>query len=85
MIGQYIEAVQRAGSIDPDAVMKQLNGGTLDTFLGTFKLTGSKNYGADVVCGYHQGIGIIKRGQIQYLTEWNMEDAAILPLGGPRR
>jgi ABC-type branched-subunit amino acid transport system substrate-binding protein len=85
MIGQYIEAVQRAGSIDPDAVMKQLNGGTLDTFLGTFKLTGSKNYGADVVCGYHQGIGIIKRGQIQYLTEWNMEDADILPLGGPRR
>jgi ABC-type branched-subunit amino acid transport system substrate-binding protein len=85
MIGHYIEAVQRAGSIDPDAVMKQLNGGTLDTFLGTFKLTGSKNYGADVVCGYHQGIGIIKRGQIQYLTEWNMEDADILPLGGPRR
>jgi hypothetical protein len=84
MIGQYIEAVQRAGSIDPDAVMKQLNGGMLDTYLGTFKLTGSNNYGADVVCGYHQGIGIIKHGQVQYLTEWTMEDADVLPEGASR-
>lgn len=74
MAGQYVEACQKAGTIDPDAVMKQIVGGTLDTFTGTYKMSGSKYYGADVVCGYNLGVGIIKGGKLQYLTEWPILD-----------
>jgi hypothetical protein len=74
MIGQYLEAVQIAGTKNPDAVMKVFREQTLDTFLGTYKFSGKQRYGENVVCGYPCGIGIIKSGQIQYLTEWPMQD-----------
>ena len=70
MIGQYVEAVKKAGTKDPDAVMKAIRGGTLDTWLGTYTFSGHTSYDADVVCGYPTGISIIKNGKIQYLTEY---------------
>jgi branched-chain amino acid transport system substrate-binding protein len=70
MIGQYLAAVQKAGTKDPDAVMKAIRGGTFDTFLGTYTYSGKETYGADVVCGYPTGVGIVKNGRIQYLNEF---------------
>ncbi len=70
MICQYIEAVKIAGTKDPDAVMKAIKGGTMDTILGTYTFSGHTGYDADVVCGYPTGISIIKNGKITYLTEY---------------
>lgn len=70
MIGQYIAAVQKAGTKDPDAVMKAIRNGTFDTFCGTYTYSGRETYGADVVCGYPIGLGIIKNGKVDYLTEY---------------
>ena len=43
--GQYFEVLEQAGTTDPDAVMKTLRGGTFDSFLGRFTLTGKRFYG----------------------------------------
>ena len=78
MIGQYIEAVKQAGSKDPDAVMKVIRGGTLDTFLGTYTASGHTwgDFGpeGDVTFGNPCAISIIKDGKVQYLTEYPMRN-----------
>ena len=74
MFSQYIEAVKKAGTKDPDAVMKAIRGGTFDTFLGTYTLAGKLKYGSDVVWGYPCAICVIKDGRIQYLTEYPLRN-----------
>lgn len=69
MIGQYLEAVQATGSIDPDKVMKALRGGTFETFLGKYTLSGQKNYGSPVVFGYPCAMSTIRGDEQVYIGE----------------
>ena len=71
---QYFEAAQRAGTLDPDKVMQVLRGGTFDTFLGTYTLSGTKLYGAPVVFGYPCAMGQIQGDKEVYLGEYPMAD-----------
>ena len=73
-LGQYLEVVEKAKTIDPDAVMKTCRGGTFDTFLGTYKLTGKRFYGSDVVFGHPCAMGIINGNEVIYLGEHPVTD-----------
>jgi len=84
MLGQYLEAVQQAGTIDPDAVMNVFRGGTIDTFVGTYKLSGEKLYGANVVFGYPCCMSIIKGEEQVYLGENPLTDSDNPVVGGPQ-
>ncbi|MBN1376417.1 MAG: ABC transporter substrate-binding protein [Dehalococcoidia bacterium] len=80
-MGHYLEGVQVAGTIDPDEVMKVLRGGTIETFLGKYTLSGKETYGSPVVVGYPCGMGIIKGKELVYLNEkplWDVDH----PVGG---
>ncbi|MHB1421421.1 MAG: ABC transporter substrate-binding protein, partial [Bacillota bacterium] len=44
----YFEAMQKAGTTDPDKVMAAIDGGTFDLFTGTYKLGGLKSEGRAV-------------------------------------
>ncbi|MGD0854927.1 MAG: ABC transporter substrate-binding protein [Dehalococcoidia bacterium] len=68
--GQYFEALEQAGTTDPDIVMKTLRGGTFDTFLGRYKLTGKRFYGSDVVFGHPCAMGIWNGKENIYLGEY---------------
>lgn len=74
MMGQYLEAVQAAGSIDPDRVMKAFRGGTFETFLGKYTLSGEKNYGSPVVFGYPCAMSTIRGEEQVYIGENPMLD-----------
>jgi ABC-type branched-subunit amino acid transport system substrate-binding protein len=69
-MGQYFEIVEQAGTIDPDGIMKTARGGTFDSFMGRYKLSGNKYYGSDVVFGYHCAMGIVKNMETVYLGEY---------------
>jgi len=71
-MSQYFEAVQQAGTTDPDAVMKTIRGGTFDTFFGTYKTSGEKYYGSNVVFGHPICMGVIKGMETVYLGEYPM-------------
>jgi len=73
-MGQYFEIVEQAGTTDPDAFMKTARGGTFDSFLGRYKLTGKTYYGSDVVFGYPCAMGIVKGNETVYLGEYPMTD-----------
>jgi branched-chain amino acid transport system substrate-binding protein len=80
-MGHYLEGVQLAGTTDPDKVMKVLRGGTIETFLGKYTLSGKETYGSPVVVGYPCGMGIIKGKELVYLNEnplWDVDH----PVGG---
>ena len=80
-MGHYLEAVQMAGTTDPDKVMAVLRGGTVETFLGKYTLSGAKTYGSPVVMGYPCGMGIVKGSELVYLNEnplWDVDH----PVGG---
>ena len=68
--GQYFEALQQAGTTDPDMVMSTLRGGTFDTFLGRYTLSGKKYYGSDIVFGHPCAISIVKGKENVYLGEY---------------
>ena len=74
-MAQYFEAAQTAGSLDPDKVMSVFRGGTFETFLGKYTLSGSKLYGAPVVFGYPCAMGQIQGDKEVYLGEYPMPDA----------
>jgi branched-chain amino acid transport system substrate-binding protein len=80
-MGHYIEAAQMAGTTDPDKVMSVLRGGTIETFLGKYSLSGTQTYGSPVVVGWPCGMGIIKGSEIVYLGEKTLWDVDH-PLGG---
>jgi branched-chain amino acid transport system substrate-binding protein len=80
-MGHYFEAVQLAGTTDPDKVMGVLRGGTLETFLGKYTLSGSQTYGAPVVFGFPCAMSIVRGNENVYLNEeplWDVDH----PLGG---
>ena len=76
MLGQYLEGVRMAGSTDPDQVMKVLRGGTVETFLGKYTLSGNATYGSPVVFGFPCAMSIIKGNESVYLNEeplWDVD------------
>jgi ABC-type branched-subunit amino acid transport system substrate-binding protein len=73
-LGQYLEVLEQAGTTDPDVVMKTLRGGTFDTFLGRYKLTGKRFYGSDVVFGIPCATCILKGKENVYLGEYPLTD-----------
>jgi ABC-type branched-subunit amino acid transport system substrate-binding protein len=76
MMGQYLEATRMAGTTDPDKVMGVLRGGTLETFLGKYTLSGKDTYGSPVVFGFPCGMSIIKGNESVYLNEeplWDVD------------
>jgi len=75
--GQYFEALEQAGTTDPDTVMKTLRGGTFDSFLGRFKLTGKRFYDSDVVFGQPCAMGIYRGKDIVYLSEYPLTNIDI--------
>lgn len=69
-MGQYFEALEQAGSTDPDTVMRTLRGGTFDTFFGKYTLSGKKYYKSDVVFGHPCAMGILQGKENIYLGEY---------------
>ena len=70
-----------AGTTDPDKVMSVLRGGTLETFLGKYTLSGSETFGSPVVFGFPCAMSIIKGNETLYLNEeplWDVDH----PVGG---
>ncbi len=74
-MGQYIEAVQQAGTIDPDTVMRTIRTGTFDTFMGRYTTSGKPTaYGSNVCYGYPCCLGVLKGKQFEYLSEHPLMD-----------
>ena len=71
---QYLEGVQMAGTIDPDKVMSVLRGGTVETFLGKYTLSGKQAYGSPVIFGFPCSMSVIKGIENVYLNEEPMWD-----------
>lgn len=80
-MGHYLEGCQLAGTTDPDKVMAVLRGGTIETFLGKYTLTGTETYGSPVVVGYPCGMGVVKGKELVYLNEKPLLDVDH-PTGG---
>lgn len=74
-LSQYLECAQKAGTADPDVMMKTFKGGTFDSFLGRYTYSGSKTYGAPVVFGYPCAMGEIKGDKEVYIGEYPLADA----------
>jgi ABC-type branched-subunit amino acid transport system substrate-binding protein len=74
-MGQYFEAVQQAGTTDPDKVMNVFRGGTFDTFMGRYTLSGEKTYGSPIVFGYPCAVGQIQGDKVVYIGEFPLMDA----------
>lgn len=74
-----VEALQQAGTTDPDALMKSLRGGTFDSLMGKFKMTGQKKHGSPVFFGSPGMASILKNGKEVYLGETPITDVDNLP------
>ena len=74
-LSQYLECAQKAGTTDPDVMMKTFKGGTFDSFLGKYTYSGSKTYGAPVVFGYPCAMGEIRGDKEVYIGEYPLSDA----------
>jgi len=70
----YFEALKRAGTLDADKVMEKIKGGTYETFIGKYTMSGTETYGAPVVCGNPCAVGIIKGNTEVYLGEHPLID-----------
>jgi len=69
-----VQAMQKAGTVDdPDAIMKAIRGGTFDTPVGKWTMSGEKTYGSPIVFGNPGCLCIIKGGKEVYLSEHPME------------
>ncbi|MBN1375894.1 MAG: ABC transporter substrate-binding protein [Dehalococcoidia bacterium] len=68
-MGQYFEIIQTAGTIDPDEVMRTARGGTFETFVGKYTLSGKPYYGSDAVFGHPCAMGMIKGKEVVYIGE----------------
>jgi len=64
------QAMVRAGSVDdPDKIMKAIRGGTFDTMVGKYTMSGAKTYGSPIVFG-NPGLMSYMKGEEQvYLSE----------------
>lgn len=69
-----IQAMQKAGTVsDADAIMKAIRGGTFDTAVGKWTMSGTQTYGSPVNFGDTGCLCIIKGGKEVYLSEHPME------------
>ncbi len=69
-MGQLFEVLEKAGTTDPDVVMRTVRGGTFDSFFGRYTLAGEKHFGSKSVFGNPCCMGIIKGMDIVYLGEY---------------
>lgn len=68
------QAMEKAGTIDdPDKIMEVIRGGTFDTTIGKFTMSGEKTYGSPVVFGSAGGLSRIKGKKEVYFTEYPMK------------
>lgn len=67
-----IEFYKQAGTTNADAVMKVARGGTVKDFQGTWKLGGTKTWGAPVVKGSACVVGKIQGNKTVYGAEYPM-------------
>jgi ABC-type branched-subunit amino acid transport system substrate-binding protein len=64
------QAMQKAGTVDdPDKIMKEIRGGTFDTMVGKYTMSGAKTYGSPIVFGNPGLMGQLKGGKSAYLGE----------------
>jgi ABC-type branched-subunit amino acid transport system substrate-binding protein len=75
--GQYIEACQQAVSTDPDKVMAAFKNGTIDTFIGSYKLTGIKSFGMPIAFGYPCAMAEIRGEKSVHVGEYPLTDVDI--------
>ncbi|MCX6005336.1 MAG: ABC transporter substrate-binding protein [Chloroflexi bacterium] len=69
-----VQAMQKAGTVDdPDAIMNAIRGGTFDTVVGKWTMSGAETYGSAVNFGDTGALCIIKDGKEVYLSEHPME------------
>jgi len=68
------QAMQAAGTVDdPDAIMKAIRGGTFDTPVGKWTMSGTKTYGSPVVFGSPGALCTIQGDKEVYLSESAMD------------
>ena len=79
LVSLLVDALQQAGSTDPDVLMKTFRGGTFDTLQGKFKMTGQKKHGSPVFFGSPGMASILKNGKEVYLGETPITDVDNLP------
>jgi len=72
--GQYIEACQLAGSTDPDKVMTAFKTNVVDTFIGSYKLTGTKSFGMPIGFGYPCAMAEIRGENSIHVGEYPLTD-----------
>jgi hypothetical protein len=66
--------MQKAGTVDdPDAIMNAIRGGTFDTTVGKWTMSGAQTYGSPVVFGTAAPMCTIQGGKEVYLSEHPME------------
>jgi len=64
------QAMQKAGSVDdPDKIMKAIRGGTFDTMVGKYTMSGAKTYGSPIVFGNPGLMSELKGGGPVYFGE----------------
>ena len=68
------QAMQKAGTVDdPDAIMQAIRGGTFDTTVGKWTMSGAQTYGSPVVFGTAGCLCSIQGGKEVYLSEHPMD------------
>ncbi|MHB1128000.1 MAG: ABC transporter substrate-binding protein [Bacillota bacterium] len=70
----YFQAMQKAGTTDPDEVMKVIEGGTFDLFLGTINLGGKEAYGRAVFGSFPAAMGKLVGRNLVYASDAPGED-----------
>ncbi|MCX6007864.1 MAG: ABC transporter substrate-binding protein [Chloroflexi bacterium] len=75
--GQYMEACQLAGSTDPDKVMAAFKTNTVDTFIGSYKLTGIRTFGMPISFGYPCAMAEIRGEKSVHIGEYPLTDVDI--------
>jgi branched-chain amino acid transport system substrate-binding protein len=64
------QAMEKAGTVeDTDAIMKAIRGGTFDTPIGKYTMSGAETYGSPVVFGTAGAMSKIKGDKEVYLSE----------------
>jgi len=64
------QAMEKAGTVDDsDAIMQAIRGGTFDTPIGTYTMSGTQTYGSPVVFGNPNALSEIQGDKEVYLSE----------------
>jgi branched-chain amino acid transport system substrate-binding protein len=68
------QAMEKAGTVDdPDAIMKAIRGGTFDTTVGKWTMSGEKTFDSAVVFGCPCALCTIQGDKEVYLSEHSLE------------